>query len=260
MRGPLGAGEVLCMREGKTNNQSKKSLMERLRSVFLEIAGWLIPLVVSGPSLFIWAGLMTMPLIVYLAIMFLSLFDPAIRLDFHGHEPFHGQEPSVPYFLAALEGMLLGGIYLPDRVMSILGIAIMVYATVYLNTKRNDGLVTSGPYRVVRNPQYFGAILFTINLTRRSYQEVLGAPGWLGPGDTLAVWLGTLGAYILLALVEEAYLMREFGEEYMAYSNKTALLIPFAVTRQRAVEIIVSVVIPVLLLWGLVLLNRALYP
>jgi protein-S-isoprenylcysteine O-methyltransferase Ste14 len=233
------------------NNQSNDSAKEKLRSTFLGIAGWLIPLIVSGPSLFIWAGLMTMPLIVYLGIMFLSLFNPNIASN---------SVPDEPYLVTALTVLLLGGPHWPDKVLSILGVVIMIYATVYLNIKRKNGLVKSGPYRLVRNPQYFGAILFTINMTSRSYREVLGDVGWLGPAGTLAVWFGTLGAYILLALVEEAYLMREFGEEYAAYKNETALLIPFAVTRWRWVEIAVSVVIPALLLWGIVLLNKTLYP
>jgi protein-S-isoprenylcysteine O-methyltransferase Ste14 len=245
-----GAGQLFCVPEGKMSNH--RNLTERLRSVFLEMAGWLIPLIVSGPSLFIWAGLMTMPLIVYLGIMFLSLFDPTIR--------FHGQEPSGFYFLSALDVLLLGGPHLPDKVMSVLGIVIMVYATVHLNLKRKGGLVTSGLYRVVRNPQYFGAILFTINLTSRSYREVLGDVGWLGPGGTLAVWLGTLGAYILLALIEEAHLTREFGAAYAAYRNKVAFLIPFVATRRRWLEIGASIFVPVLLLWGLVVLNGRLYP
>jgi protein-S-isoprenylcysteine O-methyltransferase Ste14 len=233
-------------------NHGRTTLAERLRSAFFEIAGWLLPLVASAPSLFIWAGLMTLPLIVYLAIMFLSLFNPAIR--------FHGQEPSMPYFLSAIDVLLLGGPHVPDKVISILGILIMVYATVYLNIKRKKGLVVSGPYRFVRNPQYFGAILFTINLTSRSYREVLGDVGWLGPGGTLLVWLGTLGAYVLLAWVEEVHLSRVFGEAYAAYRSKTAFLIPFAVTRRRPLEIAISVAIPVSLLWGLVLLNRIFYP
>jgi protein-S-isoprenylcysteine O-methyltransferase Ste14 len=229
-----------------------KTPTQRTSDVFFEIAGWLIPLIASAPSLFIWAGLMTLPLVVYLAIMFLSLFNPAIQ--------FHGQEPSIPYFFAAVEVLLLGGPHVPDKVISILGLLLMIYATVVLNTGRKQGLVTSGPYRFVRNPQYLGAILFTINLTSRSYREVLGDVGWMGPEGTLLVWFGTLGAYILLALVEEAHLSKVFGEAYAAYRSKTAFLIPFAVTRRRWLEIAVSVSAPASLLWGLVSLNRALYP
>ncbi len=228
-----------------------KSLTERLSAIFLEIAGWLIPLIVSGPSLFIWAGLMTMPLIVYLAMMFLSLFNPNIASK---------AVPDEPYIVTALTVLLFGGPYWPDKVISILSILIMVYATVYLNIKRKTGLVTSGPYRIVRNPQYLGAILFTINLTSRSYREVLGDVGWLGPRGTLLVWLGTLVAYILLALVEEAHMKKAFGEAYLAYRNQTAFLIPFVVTRRKWLEVAISIAIPVLLLRGLVLLNRALYP
>ena len=230
----------------------KTPLAERVKSTFLDIAGWLIPLVVSGPSLFIWSGLMTMPLIVYLAIMFLSLFNPNIR--------WHGQPVNTAYFLSALDVLLLGGPHPPDKAMSILGILMMIYSTVYLKIKRKTGLVTSGPYRLVRNPQYFGAMLFTINLTSRSYREVLGDVGWLGPRGTLLVWFGTLVTYILLALVEEAHLTKVFNEAYTAYRDKTAFLIPFAVVRQRWLEIAISILTPALLLWGLVALNSILYP
>jgi len=231
---------------------AKIALVKRLKSLFFEIAGWLIPLVISAPSLFIWAGLMTLPLVVYLAIMFLSFFDPTIS--------FHGQASSEPYFLSAIDELLLGGPYFPDKVISISGVLIMIYATVYLSRKRKKGLVTSGPYRIVRNPQYFGAILFTINLTSRSYREVLGDVGWLGPGSTLLVWIGTLIAYILLALVEELHLSKVFGEPYITYKKQTAFLIPFVVTQRRSLEILVSMAIPAFLLWGLILLNRLLFP
>jgi protein-S-isoprenylcysteine O-methyltransferase Ste14 len=222
----------------------------KLKAFFLEITGWMIPLVVSAPSLFIWAGLMTMPLILYLGFMFLSFFDPTINVKCCDE----------PYFLTALDVMLLGGPYWPDKMFSILGVLIVIYSIVYLNQKRKDGLVTSGPYRIVRNPQYFGAILFIINMTSRSYKEVLGDVGWIGPHGTLIVWFITLIAYILLALVEDAHLSKEFGVGYTAYKSKTAFLIPFVVSRRKPLEIIFSIAIPITLLWGLVQLNRILFP
>jgi hypothetical protein len=178
-----------------------------------------------------------------------SFFDPSINVKCC----------EGPYFLHALDVMFLGGPYWPDKVFSILGVLIMVYSTVYLNKKKH-GLVTTGPYRLVRNPQYFGAILFIINMTSRSYKEVLGDVGWVGPKGTLFIWFGTLIAYILLALVEEAHLSNVFGAEYTGYKSRTAFLVPFAVSTRRSLEIIISITVPIALLWGLVGINRILYP
>jgi hypothetical protein len=112
----------------------------------------------------------------------------------------------------------------------------------------------------VRNPQCLGAILFIINLTSRSYREVLGDVGWLGPTGTLLVWFGALGAYILLALVGEVHLSRLFGDRCDSYRARIPFLIPFFKTRRRWLEVAISVLIPALLLWALVQLNRVLYP
>ena len=231
-------------------NQNEPIETGRLKSFFLEITGWVIPLVVSAPSLFIWAGLMTMPLILYLGIMFVSFFDPSIDVKCC----------EGPYFFTALDVMLLGGPYWPDKIFSILGVFMMVYSTFYLNRKRKHGLVTTGPYRLVQNPQYFGAILFIINMTSRSYREVLGDVGWIGPNITLLIWFSTLAAYIFLALIEDAHLTKLFGDEYEVYKRDTPFLIPFVKSRKHVLEIGMSVVVPVVLLWALVRVNRVLYP
>lgn len=136
----------------------------------------------------------------------------------------------------------------------------MVYSTLHLGLNRRKGLVTSGPYRFARHPQYLGMMVFSVNLTSRCYRETLGDVGWLGPGGTLLVWFATMVAYILLALVEELHLRAEFGQPYVDYSRNTAFLIPFLRTRRRWLEAIVSLVIPMLLLGALALLRRMLYP
>jgi protein-S-isoprenylcysteine O-methyltransferase Ste14 len=236
----------------KVQERDKTTLRKRLASAFLDVAGWLIPLVASVPALHIWVGLMTLPLVTYLGIAFLSLFNPDIA--------FHGQSNPPPYFLVALDVLLLGGPYVPDKIISVLGVLIMVTSTLYLQINRGHGLVTAGPYRIVRNPQYVGAIVFMINLTSRCYRETLGDVGWLGSGGTLAVWLATLVAYILLALAEELHLATNYGEAYAAYRRRTPFLVPFVVTQRRWLEITLALVTPALLLWALVLVNKVWYP
>lgn len=232
--------------------EEEQRFVGRLWSGFFRIAGWLIPLIVSTPSLFIWGGLMTLPLLIYIGIMFTSLFNPEVR--------FSGQSPSFPYFLAGFGPLLFGGPHLPDQVVSIVGILILIYSAILLRVRRREGLVASGPYSFVRHPQYLGVVLWTINLTSRSYRETLGDVGWLGPRGTLLVWFATLVAYVLLALVEELNLTGKFGEAYADYRSNTAFLIPFLVTRWRSLDIIISIVVPVLLLLALVLLDRIWYP
>jgi protein-S-isoprenylcysteine O-methyltransferase Ste14 len=76
-------------------------------------------------------------------------------------------------------------------------------------------LVTSGIYRVIRNPSYLGLLLNSL--------------GW---ALTFRSWIGViLTAVTLVPLVarmnsEERLLRSQFGEEYDAYRARTARLIP----------------------------------
>jgi len=76
-------------------------------------------------------------------------------------------------------------------------------------------IVTTGPYSIVRHPQYFGWILAHVGIS------VL-----------LSVWYSMLFTPLLLLLIylisrkEEEELTREFGREYKDYQKKVPMLIP----------------------------------
>ena len=88
--------------------------------------------------------------------------------------------------------------------------------TVRLSVQVEHRLVTSGPYRVVRHPGYFG---FTLAL-----------PGMglaLGSLAILAATVPTLAWIVERMGKEEAMLLEQFGDEYRAYQRRTKRLIPF---------------------------------
>jgi protein-S-isoprenylcysteine O-methyltransferase Ste14 len=108
-------------------------------------------------------------------------------------------------------------------VLFVIGLALALWARAYLgrnwgtpmSEKLDAELVTTGPYRYIRNPIYSGLILAAI-------------------GTTLAVswyWLVAvvcMGAYFIYsATVEERIMARLFPNEYPAYKRSTKMLIPF---------------------------------
>jgi protein-S-isoprenylcysteine O-methyltransferase Ste14 len=74
-----------------------------------------------------------------------------------------------------------------------------------------DGLVSHGLYRFSRNPQYASSILGLIGL-------VICADSWL----TLPLAVLMSGAYVLMALVEEAWLDQHYGTSYKEYRERTS--------------------------------------
>ena len=207
--------------------------IERIKSGFLKIAGYLVPLVQSLPPLGVWAGVMTLPFASYLIILFanLPLNLPKAVFDF-----------SAPFLI-------------PEKVFIIIGFLIFVYSAAYLIIKRKKGLVTSGPYRLVRHPQYLGIILLTLGLTSWSYYELTNfrGIGFLSPLQTIGVWFAELFVYILLIGIEEMYLSKNYRESFNDYVNHVPLLIPFTRTRRKKLDILVSIAIPAILLAGLIL-------
>ena len=211
------------------------NLLERTRSGFLKIAGYFVPLVQSLPALGGWVGLMTLPFATYLIMFFTNLPVSLVDVLSAFFSPF--------------------SLLIPERAFIIIGLFLLVYSVAYLRVKKRDGLVTSGPYRLVRHPQYLGMIVATLGLTSWSVwilNNTFGV-GFLSPSQTIGVWLIELFAYILLALVEELFLSKNCGKIFSDYQTQVPFLVPFLKTNRKDLDVLVSILVPAILL--LILIN-----
>ena len=80
----------------------------------------------------------------------------------------------------------------------------------------STGLVTTGPYRLVRHPIYLGLILLALG-------QALAFSNWFA-GAILLV--GIVPTFAWRAGAEETLLSRTFGERYVLYRRQTKRIIP----------------------------------
>ncbi len=104
--------------------------------------------------------------------------------------------------------MLLGG------VVMFAGLIIMGIAWKQIH-KANGELVTSGLYRRVRHPQYFGLLLITIGMLIQ-WPTII----------TAAMWPILMLMYYRLARREEREMEARFGERYSAYKQQVPMFRP----------------------------------
>jgi protein-S-isoprenylcysteine O-methyltransferase Ste14 len=105
----------------------------------------------------------------------------------------------------------------------LIGLGLALWARIYLgrnwgtpmSEKVDAALVTTGPYRYIRNPIYSGLILAAIGTA------VAVSSYWL-------VAVVFMGAYFIYsAIVEERTMERLFPNDYPAYKRSTKMLIPY---------------------------------
>lgn len=108
--------------------------------------------------------------------------------------------------------------------VGIIGLCLCLYAQVKMGQSWRVGideniktdLITTGLYKIIRNPTYLGLFILNIGL-------------WLiWPTWTIFI-LNVLFIYTLEILVrcEEDYLEKVYGEEYIEYKDRTKRYIPF---------------------------------
>jgi protein-S-isoprenylcysteine O-methyltransferase len=109
--------------------------------------------------------------------------------------------------------------------LCVLGVAVAIWARANLGanwsrrpaTKQGHELVTSGPYRFVRHPIYFGMLVAMLGT-----MLIASIPG--------LVVLATFGLIAIRRIrVEERLMMRLFPDAYAAYQQRTKALIPFVI-------------------------------
>lgn len=82
---------------------------------------------------------------------------------------------------------------------------------------REDGVVATGPYGVIRHPAYAGMIVVLSGYG-------LSTGDWVVALEFLAI---PLAAFLYRIPAEERGLVERFGEEYVDYTRRTKRLIPF---------------------------------
>jgi len=164
---------------------------------------------------------------------------------------------TVPFLLYLLG--LIGSVTVtpfPASIYNVLlifgALLLILYCVVYLWFMKKGGkLVTSGPYRIVRHPQYFAVTIFTLITTYQSLwilNHTFGI-GWLSSEGTWMLWIGMLIAYIGIASYEELYLQNVFGSEWDEYRQRVGFLIPFVKFKSRLIEGIICLLIPIAFLY-----------
>lgn len=86
---------------------------------------------------------------------------------------------------------------------------------------KTRNLVTSGPYRLTRNPMLFGTILIYI-------------AGAILLNSLTAVLIVLIFAVFMLTFIvkkEEERLVKDFGDQYVQYRNRTSKIIPWFVLK-----------------------------
>ncbi|TFG08777.1 hypothetical protein EU538_06475 [Candidatus Thorarchaeota archaeon] len=196
---------------------------QKLTKRLLDGMGCLVPLFQSIPYGY-W-GLMSAPFILFLVGIV---------------APFPSGLVQLPWRLS---------IIVATTPLALIGFVFLIYSVGYFLLYKNEGLVTKGPYRFIRHPQYLGVLLFTIPLTLESMRlYATDGPSYFTRQAMVFIWYLQLLAYVVLAVAEEQYILRTHGKDYAEYIQRTGFLFPCPIRGVRWFDIGFSITLLVVVM------------
>lgn len=133
--------------------------------------------------------------------------------------------PSLAIFAGSPDAFFALPLALSGSLLAVAGAAVVVRARAELGAAwslvpkadQGAGLITTGPYRLVRHPIYFGLTLLAMG-------QALAFGSW--PAFAIVLF-GIVPTFVWRARAEEQLLSRIFGERYEVYRQQTRMVIPY---------------------------------
>jgi len=194
-------------------NAEYNKFKNKISSIITSISSILILFLQYVPCTAIWWGIMSVPLISYLAWFF--QYPEILIYDLR--------------FLIGTQGFYV----------VLFGLILYTYSLIYQLSHRGQ-LITKGPYRYMRHPQYLAFIIMTLGMTIVAFQT---SPIFEFPVSyenrfniLVFIWIGEVLAYILLGKIEEIALKAKYGDKFLEYRNKVAFIIPFLKIKSNKID------------------------
>ena len=193
-------------------NLKGNKIKNKITSVATSLSSILIPIFQYVPCTAIWFGIMSVPLITYLAFFFQN---PGILVS------------DFAFLFNSYEIYII-----------ILGFMFYIASLIYQLTHRKQ-LIRTGPYRYVRHPQYIALIIITFGMTLIVYKTspivnfdlVIDVYAFM-----FLIWTGEVLAYIILAKIEDYALKAKYGDNFLDYANNVSFMIPFFKLKRNVIK------------------------
>ena len=184
-------------------NFKGRKIKRKIEAISTRVSSILIPLFQYVPTLSIWRGIMSVPLITYILFFFQN--QKMLANDYYFLYQNHGI-----YFI-------------------IIGFWLFIFSLIFQLTHRKQ-LIRTGPYKFMRHPQYLAFILMTFGMTLIVFQTtpVVDFNPFNLKGYTVIfyTWICEVLAYIILGKIEDIALKAKYGEEFVDYRYSVSFMFP----------------------------------